>query len=318
MPETSLQSPVAADRQSITQAYQRIQPHIRRTPVVEVNPADFGLKVAKLVFKLEYLQHTGSFKARGAMNNMLARAVPKAGVAAASGGNHGAAVAYAAMKRGVPAKIFVPSVSSAAKQERIRGYGAELTVGGELYADAFEACEKYVAETGALNIHAYDQAETLQGAATVGLELEEQWPEMETMFISVGGGGLIGGVAAWYEGRAGIIGIEPELSPTLTRALEAGRPVDSPGGGVAADSLAPRRVGQLMFPIAQQLVKQVILVPDSAIQQAQQKLWDVMRIVTEPGGAAAFAALLAGQYQPRPDEKICVLLCGANTTAVSF
>jgi threonine dehydratase len=310
--------PLAADRDSIAQTYQRIKPHIRRTPIVEVAAADFGLDVAQLVFKLEFIQHTGSFKTRGAMNNLLARKVPKAGVVAASGGNHGAAVAFAAMKCGVPAKIFVPSVCSPTKMERIRSYGAELVVGGELYADALAASQEWAAQSGAMTVHAYDQAETLQGAGTVGLELEEQWPEMDTLFIAVGGGGLLGGVAAWYQGRARLIGVEPELAPTLTRALEAGRPVDSPAGGIAADSLAPKRVGELMFPLAQKFVKEVILLPDSAIQQAQQKLWDVMRVVTEPGGAASFAALLSGKYEPSPGEKICVLLCGANTTAVKF
>ncbi len=311
----------AADRQTITQAYARIRTHIRRTPVVEVAPADFGLNIASLTFKLEFLQHTGSFKARGAMNNLLSRKVPTAGVVAASGGNHGAAVAFAAMKCGVPAKIFVPSVASSAKQDRIRAYGADLVVGGERYADALAASEEWAAQSGAMTVHAYDQAETLQGAGTVALELEEQCPAshaLDTLFVAVGGGGLLGGIAAWYQGRTKLVGVEPELAPTLTRALEAGRPVDAPAGGIAADSLAPKRVGELMFPLAQKWVKQVLLVSDAAIQQAQQKLWDVMRVVTEPGGAAAFAALLSGIYKPAAEEKICVLLCGANTTAVKF
>jgi len=313
-----LAQPFAADRDTISQACQRIQPHIRRTPIVEIAAANFGLDIPQLFFKLEFLQHSGSFKGRGAMNNLLARKVPKAGVVAASGGNHGAAVAFAAQKCGVPAKIFVPSVSSPAKQNLIRSYGADLIVGGDLYDDALAASRKWAEESGAMTVHAYDQPETLQGAGTVGLELEAQWPEMETLFISVGGGGLLGGIAAWYQGRAKLIGVEPELAPTLTYALAAGRPVDAPAGGIASDSLAPKRVGELMFPLAQKFVKEVILVPDSAIQQAQQKLWDVMRVVTEPGGAAAFAALLSGKYKPSAVEKICVLLCGANTTAVKF
>ncbi len=287
---STLAQPLAADRDTISQAYQRIQPHIRRTPIVEISAANFGLDIPQLFFKLEFLQHSGSFKGRGAMNNLLARKVPKAGVVAASGGNHGAAVAFAAQKCGVPAKIFVPSVSSPAKQNLIRSYGADLVVGGDLYDDALAASRKWAEESGAMTIHAYDQPETLQGAGTVGLELESQWPEMETLFISVGGGGLLGGIAAWYQGRAKL----------------------------ASDSLAPKRVGELMFPLAQKFVKEVVLVPDSAIQQAQQKLWDVMRVVTEPGGAAAFAALLSGKYKPSAGEKICVLLCGANTTAVKF
>ena len=318
MPETTLQSPAAADRPTIGQAYSRIQSHIRRTPVVEVNPADFGLNVAKLVFKLECLQHTGSFKTRGAMNNLLSRTVPKAGVVAASGGNHGAAVAFAAMKCGVPAKIFIPSVASQAKIDRIRSYGADLVIGGERYADALAASEEWRAQSGAMSVHAFDQPETLQGAGTVGLELEEQFPDMDTLFVAVGGGGLLGGIAAWYQGCAKLVGVEPELAPTLTYALKAGHPVDAPAGGIAADSLAPKRVGELMFPLAQKFVKETLLIPDEAIQQAQQKLWDTMRVVTEPGAAASFAPLLSGGYRPARDEKICVLLCGANTTAVNF
>ncbi|MBZ5532224.1 MAG: threonine/serine dehydratase [Acidobacteriia bacterium] len=308
----------AADRETISQAYARIRTHIRRTPVIEVAAEDFGLNIASLTFKLEFLQHTGSFKARGAMNNLLSRKVPKAGVVAASGGNHGAAVAFAAMKCGVPARIFVPSVASSAKQDRIRSYGADLVVGGERYADALAASEEWAAQSGAMTVHAYDQAETLQGAGTVALEMEEQCPATNTLFVAVGGGGLLGGIAAWYQGRIKLVGVEPELAPTLTYALEAGRPVDAPAGGIAADSLAPKRVGELMFPLAQKYVKEVLLVSDAAIQQAQQKLWDVLRVVTEPGGAASFAALLSGVYKPAADEKICVLLCGANTTAVKF
>lgn len=222
------------------------------------------------------------------------------------------------MKCGVPAKIFVPSVSSPAKIERIRSYGAELVIGGDRYADALAASEAWATQSGAMTVHAYDQAETLQGAGTVALELEDQFPDMDTLFIAVGGGGLLGGIAAWYQGRVKLIGVEPELAPTLTYALEAGHPVDAPAGGLAADSLAPKRVGELMFPLAQKYVQQVILVSDAAIQQAQQKLWDALRAVTEPGGAAAFAPLFSGRYQPAPDERIGVLLCGANTTAVKF
>lgn len=295
-----------------------VAPHVRRTPVVEVRGPELGLPDCTLVLKLEYLQHTGSFKARGAFASMLLRDIPAAGVVAASGGNHGVATAYAAIRLGVRAKVFVPTISSKAKVARIRGYGADLVVTGERYAEALAASEEYAVASGAMRVHAYDQRETLLGQATLGAELEEQAPEADTVIVAVGGGGLIGGVAAWYAGRASIIGVEPEAAPTLTRALEAGEPVDAESGGIAADSLAPQRVGKLMFPIAQQFVSRVLLVPDAAIVDAQRKLWDVLRIVAEPGGATALAALLSGRYVPRSGERIAVVVCGANTDAVSL
>ena len=291
---------------------------MRRTPVLEVEGADFGLDGVKLLFKLEYLQHAGSFKARGAFNSLLARPSPAAGVAAASGGNHGAAVAYAAMKLGVPATIFVPEVASPAKIEQIRGYGARLEVGGERYADALAASERFVERSGAQPIHAYDQYPTLEGQGTVGLELESQAPALDALLVAVGGGGLLGGIAAWYAGRIPVIGVEPESAPTLARALEAGEPVDAPAGGIAADSLAPRRVGTLMFPIAQRYAPRAVLVTDDAIRAAQAALWKTLRIVAEPGGAAAFAALLSRRFAVTRGQAIGVLLCGANTTAVKL
>ena len=267
-----------------------------------------------LVLKLEFLQHTGSFKPRGAFANLLTRRAPEAGIVAASGGNHGAAVAYAAMRLGIPATIFVPTVASPAKLERIRGYGAELVVGGERYADALEASEAFAARTGALPVHAYDQAETMLGQGTVGLEIEADALDIDTLLVAVGGGGLIGGIAAWYEGRVRVLAVEPELAPTLHDALAAGRPVDAPAGGIAADSLAPRQVGGLMFPIAQRFVERAVLVSDEAIRDARQRLWDVLRVAAEPGGAATLAALISGRYRPAPGERVAVLLCGANTT----
>src|SRR5216683_614936 len=298
--------------------YALIRPLIRRTPVVEVSGADFGLQAFPLTFKLEQLQHAGSFKTRGAFANLLTRPIPAAGVVAASGGNHGVAVAYAAMRLGVPAHIFVPTVSSAAKIGRIRSYGADLVVGGDRYADALAASQEWIERSGALPVHAYDQLETLLGQATVGLELSDQAPDLATLLVAVGGGGLIGGIAAWYAGRIKVVGIEPEASPTLARALAAGRPVDVEAGGIAADSLAPRRVGALMFPIAQRHIARVVLVTDDAIRQAQKALWDALRIVAEPGGAAAFAALASGRYQPQPGERLGILVSGGNTVAVDF
>jgi threonine dehydratase len=307
------------DRERIRAAESLIRPHIRRTPVAELDGAGFGFHSSvRLTLKLELMQHTGSFKPRGAFTGMLTRSIPAVGVAAASGGNHGVAVAYAAHKLGVPARIFVPIVSSPAKIARIRGYGAELVIVGERYADSLAASEEWIAASGALPIHAYDQIETLLGQGTVGLEFEEQAPDLDTLLIAVGGGGLIGGVAAWYGGATRIIGVEPELCPTLFRALEAGRPVDSPSGGIAADSLAPRRVGDLMFPIAQRFVERVVLTPDEAIAAAQRVLWDSVRIAAEPGGVTALAALLSGRYQPSQGERIGVLVCGGNTPAVDF
>jgi threonine dehydratase len=297
---------------AISRAYELIRPHIRRTPVIDVDPADFGLLAGSLTLKLELFQHTGSFKARGAFANLLLREVPPAGVVAASGGNHGAAVAFAAMKLGKPATVYIPTVSSPAKLERIRSYGAHLVVTGDLYDDALAASREWAAESGAMPVHAYDQRETLAGAGSVGLEMEEQAPALDTLLVAVGGGGLIGGIASWYAGRVRIVGVEPELCPTLSRALEVGRPVDSPAGGIAADSLAPKRVGELMFPIAQAHIERVALVTDEAIVAAQQALWSTVRVMAEPGGAAALAALLSGAYVPAPDERVGVVVCGGN------
>ena len=306
------------NRGSISAIERVIRSYIRRTPVIEVEGSDFGLKCASVIFKLELFQHAGSFKARGAFANLLTRDVPAAGVVAASGGNHGAAVAYAAKRLGKPAKIFVPSVASAEKIERIRNYGAELVIGGERYADALAASDTWAKQSGALPVHAYDQLETLLGQGTAGLEFDQQYPQLDSLLVAVGGGGLIAGVASWYANRIRLVGVEPEAAPTLTRALRAGKPVDSPAGGIAADSLAPKRVGELMFPIAQSAVERVVLVTDEAILQAQELLWKILRIVAEPGGAAAFAALLSGRYQPQSGERVGVLVCGGNTSAVDF
>ena len=305
-------------REAIAAVERLIRPHVRRTPLVEVEARDFDLPLAGLSFKLELLQHSGSFKARGAFANLLTREVPAAGVVAASGGNHGAAVAYAAHRLGVPARIYVPTVSSPAKIALIRSYAAELVVKGDRYADALSASEEWARSSGAMTIHAFDQPGALLGQGTTALEWQQQAPDLDAVLVAVGGGGLIGGIAAWYEGGTRIIGVEPEAAPTLTHALRAGKPVDAPAGGIAADSLAPRRVGELMFPLAQKYVERVVLVEDDAIRNAQQVLWNVLRVVAEPGGAAAFAALLSGKYQPGAKERVGVLVCGGNTTAVDF
>ena len=309
-------TPITRERIAATEA--AIRRFVRRTPLLRADGADFGLAPGSLTFKLEMLQHSGSFKARGAFANLLLRDPPAIGVVAASGGNHGAAVAYAAQRLGVPATIFVPEITSPAKLERIRNYGAHLVIAGSRYADALAASEAHVAATGAMAIHAFDQTETLLGQGTVGLELEQDAPDIDTLLVAVGGGGLIGGVAAWYAGRIRIVAVEPEAAPTLHAARAAGRPVDAPAGGIAADSLAPRRVGELMFSIARAHVADVVLVSDDAIRRAQAALWSGLRVVAEPGGASAFAALLCGRYRPSPGERVAVLICGANTTAVHF
>jgi threonine dehydratase len=309
---------VPIDRATIEKTYAVIRPHVRVTPTVELSGGDAGLASFPLTLKLELLQHAGSFKTRGAFANLMARKIPAAGVVAASGGNHGAAVAYAAMRLGIPARIFVPVVSSPAKVARIRSYGADLVVGGERYADALAASEAWVRDSGAMPVHAFDQPETLLGQGTLGLELARQAPALDTLLVAVGGGGLIGGIAAWYAGRVNVVGVEPEAAPTLTAALKAGRPVDAPAGGIAADSLAPRRVGELMFAIARTHVARVVLVDDATIRAAQQRLWETVRIVAEPGGAAAFAALLGGAYVPDAGERVGVVVSGGNTIAVDF
>ena len=303
---------------STSAVYELITSHIRVTPSVEVSGADFGLGGVSLTFKLEQLQHAGSFKTRGAFVHLLTRDIPAVGVVAASGGNHGAAVAYAARQLGVPARIFVPEVSSPAKIERIRACGAALEIVGHGYADALAASEVWARSSGALAIHAFDQIETVLGQSTIGLEFSQQAPTVDTVLVAVGGGGLIGGVAAWYAGATRVVGVEPVEAPTLTRALAAGAPVDSPVGGIAADSLAPRRVGDLAFQIARTYVSGVTLVTDADILRAQHALWDQLRIVAEPGGAAAFASLLSRAYVPANGERVGVIISGGNTTAVNL
>ena len=313
-----MNDPTTVSREGIQATERIIRPYIRRTPILEVDGSEFGLNWIKIVFKFELFQHAGSFKPRGAFTNILTRDVPEVGVVAASGGNHGAAVAFAAMTLGKRATIFVPSVASKAKLDRIRGYGAELVIAGDRYAESLEASEAWTKESRALPIHAYEGTETLLGQGTLGMELEEQDPKLDSLLVAVGGGGLIGGVAAWYQDRVKLIAVEPFAAPTLERALSAGEPVDAPAGGIAADSLAPRQVGKQMFPIAQKYVREVVLVSDDEIVAAQKKLWESVRVVAEPGGAAAFAALLSGRYKASAGERVGVVVCGGNTEAVSF
>ena len=265
-----------------------------------------------ITLKLELLQHAGSFKPRGAFNRLLIAPRPAGGVIAASGGNHGAAVAYAARALGIAAEIFVPALTPAAKVARIESYGARIVQGGETYAEALAASRARQAETGALEVHAYDDPDVLAGQGTVGRELEQDAPELTHLLVAAGGGGLIGGIAAWYAGSIKVISVEPEGCPALHDALVAGRPVPAAVGGVAADSLGARQVGTLMFPIAARSVS-AVLVPDAAILTAQRLLWDRVRLVAEPGGATALAALLCGAFIPPAGARVGVLVCGGNT-----
>ena len=321
-------------RDDIRAAYDMIRPYIRRTPVVQVDlgeldPAATGPStLPALTLKLEQLQCAGSFKARGAFANLLLRDVPPAGVVAASGGNHGVAVAYAASRvglggkqSGVPARIFVPTVSAPAKIERIRQLGAELVVTGERYADALAAAQAWAGSSGAMSVHAFDQRETLLGQGTVALELAGQAEQTDTVLVPVGGGGLIGGIAAWFAGtvpKTRVIGVEPDGAPTLTRARAEGRPADAPAEGVAADALAPRRVGELVFPITQAYVEDVVLVDDASILAAQRALWQAARIAAEPAASVGIAALLTGAYKPAPGEHVAVVISGANMAAAQL
>lgn len=289
----------------------RIGSHIRRTPFLEIAAGDI-LPDRPIILKLEYMQHSGSFKARGAFNAMLSASVPQAGVIAASGGNHGAAVAFAARKLGHRAEIFVPELASKAKIERLKAYGATVYVVGTAFADALDACTARQSETGALFLHAYDQPEILAGQGTVALDFTAQIPSVDTIMVSVGGGGLIGGMAAWCRGEFRLIGVEPEESQALNAALDAGKPVDVSVKGCAADSLGAKRVGSLMYPYADAFIEKVVTVSDSAIIEAQRLLWDRLRIAVEPGTATALAGLIFGAYQPPADAKVGVLLCGAN------
>jgi threonine dehydratase len=303
----------AISAEQIAATFERIRPYVRRTPVVDVEPAVFGSPVT---LKLEHLQRSGSFKVRGAFANLLLREVPDTGVVAASGGNHGVAVAFAARQLGVPATVFVPTIADPAKIERIRSLGARLVVGGERYADALAAAQEWQRANGALAVHAFDQRETLLGQGTTGLEIAEQVPGVDTVLVPVGGGGLVSGIAAAVAGAATVIGVEPVEAPTLSDALAAGGPVDAPAGGIAADALAPRRVGELVYPIAAAYVERVVLVDDGAIRHARQVLWDALRLVAEPAAAVGVAALLTGAYRPRDGERLVVVISGANTTSV--
>lgn len=298
-------------REAIEEAALRISGYVRQTPVMELEAHAWGLD-AQVVLKLEQVQHAGSFKPRGAFNRLLSNEIPDAGVIAASGGNHGVAVAYAAQCLGARSEIFVPEICPPAKVARLRSYGAYVHMIGANYAEALLASQHVAEQTGALVVHAYDQPEVVAGQGTLGREMAAQVPGLDTVLVAVGGGGLIGGIAAWFSRDVRVVGVEPERAPTLYSALQAGSPVDVEVSGIAVDSLGARRVGSLAFEIARSSVDSVRLVSDEAISAAQRRLWEDLRLVVEPGGATALAALLSGQYRPAPGERVCVVLCGAN------
>lgn len=300
------------ERADIVAALDRVGDHVRRTPVVETAPGAFGIDTP-LTLKLELLQHTGSFKPRGAFNKMLASDVPEVGVVAASGGNFGLAVAYAARSLGHRAEIFVPDTSPAAKIDRIREMGADVRVVPGYYQEASVVAHARQAKTGALAMHPFDQPEVVAGGGTLGLELSEQVPDADTILVAVGGGGLIAGIASWFRGDVRVVGVEPEGCPTLHAALDAGEPVDVEVGGIAADSLGPSRVGRIAFAAACAWVDRVVLVSDEAIRQGQRRLWRDVHLVAEPGGAASLAAMIVDAYRPSPGERVVVVVCGANT-----
>jgi threonine dehydratase len=297
--------------EDVQRAHQRIRDRVRRTPVLELAPGAFGLDVP-LSLKLELLQHGGSFKARGAFNRVLSAEVPPAGLIAASGGNHGVAVAHVGRELGLATEVFVPEIAAPAKVARLRELGARVTVGGASYAEALEASGRRAAETGALVVHAYDQPEVLAGQGTVALEWDAEAPPLDVALVAVGGGGLLGGLASWWGGRVRVVAVEPAACPSLARALVADRPVDVEVGGLAADSLGARRIGRLAFEVATRQGVESVLVGEEAIRQAWQTLWRDLRVAAEPGGAVALAALLSGAWHPRPGERVGVLVCGGN------
>jgi threonine dehydratase len=303
---------IMINRSDITAAARRVVQHVRHTPVLHISTSELGIQ-APIALKLELLQHAGSFKPRGAFNKLLSTSVPATGVIAASGGNHGAAVAYAARALGIKAEIFVPVSTPAAKVARIASYSAKVIKVGETYADALTASRSRQVETAALEVHAYDDLNVLAGQGTVGREFEVDSPDLTHVLVASGGGGLIGGIAAWYADSAKVVSVEPEGCPSLHDALRAGRPVSAPVGGLASDSLGARQVGALMFPVAAAHVAEAVLVPDSAIAAAQRWLWDHCRLIAEPGGATALAALLSGRFCPPSGARVGVVVCGANT-----
>ena len=308
-------------RADVERAAQRLRTQpgfLLETPLWKLPATVFGVAGAEVWLKLEQLQVGGSFKARGMMNRLLANPIPASGVIVASGGNAGIATAAAAKALGVKCEVFVPTISSPAKQAKLRELGATVVVTGAVYSEALQACSIRQQQTGALLTHAYDQSEVVAGAGTLAREIEAQGGVPDSVLVSVGGGGLIGGIAAWFERRAQVVALEPELAPTLFKAREAGEPVDVDVGGIAADSLGAKRIGAIAWELTQRHVMTSLLVPDAAIRHAQLTLWKQLKLAVEPAAALGLAALQTGAWQPRANEKICLVLCGANLDAVTL
>ncbi|WP_411374494.1 threonine/serine dehydratase [Arthrobacter sp. MPF02] len=307
-------------RAEVEEAVRRTAGLTRLTPVLQADPGEFP---GQLWFKCEFMQHTGTFKARGALNRILASKErgelrPDIGVVVASGGNAGLANAYAAARLGVPVTVFVPAAAPEVKVRKLKAIGANVVQGGTEYAEAYMAAVSHAQETGAVYCHAYDQPEIAAGAGTVGSEVLEQVPGLDTILVAVGGGGLMAGIAAAVEGKAKVVAVEPGTAPTLNAALAAGEPVDVPVSGLAADSLGARRIGDIGFSVAVRAGVESVLVSDDDIVAARSGLWHGYRIVVEHGAATAYAALTSGAYVPHPDEHVAVILCGANTDPASL
>jgi threonine dehydratase len=293
---------------------------LHQTPLFKLPGAALGIDCAQVWLKLEQLQTSGSFKARGMLNRLLSNTIPPSGVIVASGGNAGIATAAAAKMLGVPCEVFVPTISSPAKQARLKALGATLHVSGSAYAEALAACLERQRLTGALLTHAYDQAEVVIGAGTLASEIDRQaGAAPSSVLVSVGGGGLIAGIASWYAGTAtNVIALEPELAPTLHAARAAGEPVDVSVSGIAADALGAKRIGNISWGITQQHVKQSLLLSDESIRAAQLWLWQHLQIAAEPSAALGLAALQTGRFRPRKDETVCLVICGANLDLASL
>jgi threonine dehydratase len=302
---------VPITREAVVDAAQRIAPWVRRTPVLALEPDAFGLD-CRLVLKLELHQVSGSFKARGTFNRLLAADVPEAGVVAASGGNFGLAVAHASERLGLRAEVFVPDSTPPAKLERLRAMSCEVVVEGDYYDDSLAASERRAAENGALFLHAFDDPEVVAGQGTCGLEFSQQRPELDTVIVAVGGAGLIGGIATWYGDAVRVIAVESERTNSLNAALAAGEPVEVEVGGLAADSLGAAKVGRYGFEAARRWVDDSVLLPDDAIRAAQELLWRETRIASEPAPAATLAALATGSYRPEPGERVGLVISGGN------
>jgi threonine dehydratase len=309
-------------REDIVRAQSRIfedfKPFLRRTPVLKLGGQSIGLGCAEVWFKLEQLQVGGSFKARGMLNRLLSNTIPASGVIIASGGNAGIACAQAANALGVICEVFVPELCPPAKQQKLAALGARVVVGGAFYTQALQACLARQVSTGALLVHAYDQPEVVAGAGTIALEIEAQIGIPDSVLVSVGGGGLIAGLAAGFESSASVVALEPELCPTLHEARRQGQPVDVEVSGIAADALGARRIGDIAWSVTEQWVKQSLLVSDDAIRSAQLWMWREFRLAVEPAAALPLAAMQCGAYVPRSDERVCLIVCGANFDPASL